>query len=230
MRSGQRLPVALDRLREHTAGRSSLTVTPIQVAGREYRITHPLSADDLIDEEEFERDERMPYWAELWTGSIALARHLASRELSGKRTIELGCGVGLPSVVALEKGAQVLATDYYEAALDFTAHNAHENTGTEPQTLLVDWRWPETLEAGAFDLVLAAEVLYEERNVRPLAGIVERTLAPDGVALMAESRRPYAAEFVPSFKEFGLKSSCETLTVERDGHEVEIQLYGFRKE
>jgi predicted nicotinamide N-methyase len=199
------------------------------VAGSEYHITHPLSADDLIDEEEFERDERMPYWAELWTGSIALARHLADRDLAGERMVELGCGVGLPSAVALEQGARVLATDYYDAALDFTVYNARENTGTEPETLLVDWRKPEVLGPGAYGLVVAAEVLYEGRNIRPLVGVIERVLAPGGIALVTESRRPYAAEFLPAFREAGLVDSCEEVAVERDGREVEVQLYSFRK-
>ena len=46
-------------------------------------------------------DERIPYWLELWPSAIGLARHLCSLGpmLSGQTTLELGCGIGLPSMV-----------------------------------------------------------------------------------------------------------------------------------
>ena len=125
-----------------------------------YRITHPVSADDLIDEDDFDRDERLPYWAELWPSALALARHLSKRDLAGTTAIELGCGVGLPTLVALARNATVLATDHYEAALDFTAHNARINLNREPDTALLDWRAPDIEGVGTFDLVLGADVLY----------------------------------------------------------------------
>ena len=86
-----------------------------------YQIVHPASVDDLLEEEDFEHEERLPYWAELWPSAVALARYLSQKDLSGKRAAELGCGVGLPTVVALDRGALVLATDHNEAALDFVA-------------------------------------------------------------------------------------------------------------
>jgi hypothetical protein len=71
-------------------------------------VTHPASADALIDEDDFDRNERLPYWAELWPSAISLARYLHERDLAGARAIELGCGVGLPTIAALTRGAQVL--------------------------------------------------------------------------------------------------------------------------
>jgi predicted nicotinamide N-methyase len=136
-----------------------------------YRITHPVSADDLIDEEDFDRDERLPYWAELWPSAVALARYLSERDLGGTRVIELGCGVGLPTVVALARGARVLATDHYEAALAFTAYNASTNLYLEPEVSALDWRWPDLEGIGTFDLVLAADVLYERKNAAALADL-----------------------------------------------------------
>src|SRR5918998_550644 len=127
--------------------------------------------------------------------ALALARRLSAEDLVGRRLIELGVGVGLPTLVALDRGARVLATDYYEAALDFTRHNARENGLPEPETALLDWKAPDLGKLGAFDLVFAADVLYEEGSARALARLVPPLLGADGEALIADPGRRYEPLF-----------------------------------
>ena len=201
----------------------------VEVGEVAYRILHPTSADALIDEVDFESDERLPYWAELWPSAIALARHLSREDLSGRRAIELGCGVGLPSVVALARGAQVLATDHYEAALDFTAHNVRSNLGREPRTALLDWHAPEAERLGTFDFLLAADVLYERRSVPALADIVPRLLAPGGEALFADPRRKDAPLFLDLMAEKGLPASTQSAVVRQGGREVKVLVHRLRR-
>ena len=156
-------------------------------------IARPRSAEDLIDEGEYERDERLPYWAELWPSAHVLAEHLAARDLRGLRVVELGCGVGLPAVVAALGRAEVLATDWYADALAFVQANAAA-AGARVETLLVDWADPprDLLLRPAADLVVGADVLYEERNAAALAALVPRILAPQGELVVADPRRPHA--------------------------------------
>ena len=175
------------------------------------------------------RDERLPYWAELWPSAISLARHLSREELSDRRAVELGCGVGLPSVVALEKGASVLATDHYEAALDFAAHNALLNTGLTLETALLDWRAPEIESLGRFDLVFAADVLYEARNAPVLAALVPRLLAPGGEVLLADPRRTDAPAFLREMEDLGFQIATEEDAVIQDGREVKVRLHRLRE-
>ena len=76
------------------------------------------SADELIDEEAFDEDEFLPYWAELWPSGVALAERVAELDLRGARVLELGAGLGLPSLAAALGGADVLATDWAEDAVE----------------------------------------------------------------------------------------------------------------
>jgi predicted nicotinamide N-methyase len=199
------------------------------VGGGTYQIVHPVSVDDLLDEEDFEHEERLPYWAELWPSAVALAREIARQDLSGYRAVELGCGVGLPTVVALDRGAEVLATDHNEAALDFVAHNASANLGRKPETALLDWFSPRLGGLGTFDLVFAADVLYERRNAPALADLVPRLLAPGGEALFADPRRPPAPTFIEALGARGFRTSVEGSTVEQGGREVEVLIHRFRR-
>jgi predicted nicotinamide N-methyase len=187
----------------------------VEVSGKAYRLTHPSVPDELIDEAEFDRDERLPYWAEIWPSAIALARRLSKEDLAGRRVVELGVGVGLPTLVALDRGAGVLATDYYAAALDFTRHNARQNGLPEPETVLLDWH--DGPGAGAFDLVIAADVMYEERSTRSLARLLPGLLKPGGEALFADPGRRYEPLFRELMQENGFLFETEETTVEVEG-------------
>jgi predicted nicotinamide N-methyase len=159
-------------------------------------ILRPPSAEELIDETAFAEEEFLPYWAELWPSGVALARHVAHRELSGLRVLELGCGLGLPSLAAAMRGAEVLATDWAEDAIGLLQRNAERN-GVVLRVARVRWSEPEPLLRGApWDLVLGADLLYEARNTEQLAELLPRL---GGEALLAEPGRPYAKQFLEQF-------------------------------
>ncbi|MDQ3912703.1 MAG: methyltransferase domain-containing protein [Actinomycetota bacterium] len=190
-------------------------------------MAHPAAADALIVEKDFERDERLPYWAELWPSALALARYISKERLSGRRVIELGCGLGLPSLAAFAFGARVTATDHYVSALDFTRYNARVNLeGWEPETLLLDWHEPHAEDLyNSFDLVLAADVLYEPRNVSALAALIPSLLAPGGEALLADPRRKHAPAFLERMIEAGFLVSTEEYFVPANGRNIAVLIH-----
>ena len=153
----------------------------------ELTLLRPQSPEALIDEAAFEDDEFLPYWAELWPAAIALAEALP--DVAGLRVVELGCGLGVPALVAAARGAQVTATDWSTEAIELLRRNAEQN-GLRLSAEVRDWRdpWSER-----FDLALAADVLYEQRNVAPVLARLSE-LAP--VALVGLAGRPYEAEFL----------------------------------
>lgn len=161
----------------------------------------PRSADDLISEADFVEDDRLPYWADLWPAAIVLSAWLethpvaAHEDGSRPRALELGCGLGLVTTAATRAGHDVLATDYYVDATLLTARNALRVTGREPAVRMVDWRaFPDDL--GTFDLVLAADVLYERPYAPLVAEAIRRTLAPGGRALVSDQGRVALGDFL----------------------------------
>ena len=160
----------------------------------------PRDSEALLDEAAFEHEEFLPYWAELWPSGVALARAVAGRALHGARTLELGCGLGLPSIAAALAGGRVLATDWSEAALDFTRENARR-TGAELETLACSWAAPEPLLSRApWDLVLASDVLYEPRNGDQLLALLPRLVGERGEVWLADPGRPPAAGFLDALE------------------------------
>jgi predicted nicotinamide N-methyase len=168
----------------------------VAVAGRDLGLLRPRDAEALLDEHAFEHEEFLPYWAELWPSALALARVLAGRALHGARTLELGCGLGLPSLAAALAGGRVLATDWSPASVDMTARNAERN-GLAVETLRCSWTDPGPLLARApWDLVLASDVLYEARNGDALLPLLPRLAGPRGEIWLADPGRPPAARFL----------------------------------
>lgn len=168
----------------------------VEIGPHRVALVHPPDAEELIEEEAFEREEFLPYWAELWPSALALARVVAGSRLRGTRVIELGCGLALPSIVAALGGARVLATDWSEDALAFAARNAERN-GAALETARLDWGAPQVGEE-PFGLVLAADVLYERRNVDQLLALLPR-LAPE--AIVADPGRPALGAFLEGARE-----------------------------
>jgi predicted nicotinamide N-methyase len=169
----------------------------IDLPSGEVRVLQLEEAAELPDDGPVEWAPVAPYWAVLWRSGVALARELDGMALEGKRVVELGCGLGLPSIVAARAGADVLATDVSAEGLALVSRNADEN-GVSLETAVIDWADPGALPEGApFDLVLAADVLYEEPSVAPLLSLLPR-LAP--AALLADPGRPTAARFLEEAK------------------------------
>ena len=177
-------------------GGQTATLETLRIGDHECRLYRVPSLDRLVDEidpVEFERDERMPYWAELWPSGIALGTMLAARRsLRGVRLLELGCGLGLPSIVAARMGANVTATDYFLEALDLLAANAALN-GVKLTTGLLDWR--AAAAVGQFDLVVAADVLYEPWQVERIVEMLRGTVAANGRAIVVDPDRATARQF-----------------------------------
>jgi predicted nicotinamide N-methyase len=196
----------------------------IDVGDRPVSIWRPPDMESLIDLAAFEADERIPYWADVWESAIVLAEDLAAMDGAGKTLLELGCGLGLPSLVAARAGFTVTATDYEETALEGVRYNAERNRIGGLRTLVLDWRnLPDDL--GTFDLVVAADVLYETHHPAVLAATILRTLAPSGLGLIADPCRAKAAGFAPAARAAGMavsKTRARRPHGATDGPHVEI--------
>jgi predicted nicotinamide N-methyase len=165
----------------------------LALPGGTLTLLQPAESAELPDDGAVEWAPLVPYWSVLWRSGLALAHELARIDLRGRRVVELGCGLGLPSLVAANAGAEVLATDADEEALALVGRNAREN-GLKVDTARVEWEEPRDLvERAPFDLVLAADVLYERASVAPLLSLLPRL---GRQVWLADPGRPAAAAFV----------------------------------
>ena len=214
---GPALQAALER-------RLQLVEVAVPLGDTQVTLVKPVSAEALISEADFAEDERLPYWADLWPSARVLGGMLLAMSGAGRTLLELGCGTGLVTVAALRAGFAVTATDYYADAVHMTRLNGWRLSGREPAGRLVDWRdWPDDL--GRFDVVVAADVLYEKPYAALVAQAIARSLTPGGTAWVGDPGRLALAEFRAQLPKAGLVLRDTTTVPYRDGEvKQEIQL------
>jgi predicted nicotinamide N-methyase len=181
-----------------------------------YEITRPADFDALLDKAADDPEQNLPYWAELWPSGIALAAELlnVAASLEGVRALELGSGLGVTAIAALQRGMSLQVTDYFTDSLALCALNTARNAGRTPLATRINWREPDSgffrVVGDGFPIVLAADVLYEGRDVDPLRALVERIVAPGGMLWLAEPGRPPARRFVEEMTAAGWAESVST--------------------
>lgn len=219
---------------QHSAPLRGYDTTEVQLAFRHQhvRITKISDLDVLledIDPVTFAEDERLPYWAELWPSSVALAQHVVQRlEVAGRRVLELGCGLGLVGVVAALRGGHVLCTDYEADALAFARYNAYRNACRRMRFRLVDWRRPALRRR--YDYILASDVIYEARNFGPLVAVLRRYLSRGGAAVFSEPGRVNAIPFFALLRQYGFTYQQTTYPLQWDGrHQIAVYTIRYRQ-
>ncbi|MBI3758665.1 MAG: hypothetical protein HY269_02795, partial [Deltaproteobacteria bacterium] len=182
----------------------------IEIAGQLYDVLGPGNYEELVDDprvlERFSKDEFLPYWAEFWPVCALMAEFVAAwgpATPSKRLTIlELGCGLGLSSLVAARLGHRAIASDYDEDALEFVRESARRMDQPIPETQFIDWR--ETCPDLRPDRIVAAEILYERRSLAPIAQFFARHLPPGAIGLICDAIRHTADDFPAIAAEAGL--------------------------
>jgi predicted nicotinamide N-methyase len=211
----------------------------VTVEGRSFVITRPDESDKLLDHPAvvaaFKADEFLPYWADLWPAARMLAKALlrepwppgAVAPDTRWHALEVGCGLGLPGVVALSLGLRVTFSDWDATALRFASDNARLNNFTDFELLPMDWRRPP--RDRRWRLILASDLIYEMRNVEPLVGLIEALLAPDGECLLTDQDRVPSHVLKDTLTARGLPFTTQvTRAGEPGGRRLKGTLYRIR--
>jgi predicted nicotinamide N-methyase len=182
--------------------------------GPAFPFLRPRLADELMAGALKAGAADLPYWSELWESGVALAGLVWRRRgaLASRRAVELGCGLGLVSVVAALAGLRIVATDKEPAALAFARCNACRVLGHPLPVRLLDWRLPPA-RFGPFDLALGADVAYEPSQIHLLLEVCSVLVRPGGSFWLAQPGRRSGWGCVRRFSEAGWR---ETERLERE--------------
>lgn len=159
-------------------------------------------------------EDLCPYFGVLWPAAEALARYLNDHPqlVKGKTVLELGCGLGLPSLVASYLGGEVLATDFHPDVEEYFQRNCrHSSLVSRYQRL--NWR-EDCEDLGQFDVVMGSDVLYESKHPREVARGLIKFVKPGGIILLADPGRNYLQYFIDGMRQEGYSEEMTALSIE----------------
>lgn len=197
-----------------TVGDMALEEVQVNLGDRAWAILHTGAVISKEEEVAFLRAEGQtarPYGVVLWPAAIALAHELATRDLKGKRILELGAGTGLPGILAASLGAHVVQTDRQNLVLHVCKLNAQRNGVTAIEQRIGDWTaWADHAK---YDLIIGSDILYAEPLHPSLRAIFDTNLAPGGTVLIADPFRETSVGLLETMEREGWKVRFDKWTV-----------------
>ena len=148
----------------------------------------------------------IPYFADIWPSALALAKYLAQHPncIQQRSIIELGCGLGLPSIVAAKLGAAaVTATDYHPACIPYCKANTIKNGVGQIQCQILDWRTPTI--GTTFDCIIGSDLLYEEQQIASLLHCITKLKKTETQLILADPLRKHIQAATEKLQQSGWK-------------------------
>lgn len=170
-----------------------------------------------------------PIFGHLWPSSRILAEHLATVDFAGRRVLELGCGLALPSLVMHRAGVDVTASDIHPEAARMLLANVALNLLAPLPFHRADWQG-EDLALGRFGLLVGSDLLYERTHARALSGFIDRHAEPIAEVIVVDPNRGHRAEFrrLMADHAFGV-TVVAAPTTEHDGVAFRGQILRFTR-
>lgn len=113
-----------------------------------------------------------PLFGILWPSSLELAKYISSLDIANKRILEVGCGIGLSSLLLNHMHADITATDIHPCAQEFLGINTVLNNDRVIPFERMDWNSANST-LGKFDLIIGSDLLYESNHPVLLSNFID---------------------------------------------------------
>jgi predicted nicotinamide N-methyase len=167
-----------------------------------------------------------PLFGSLWPAAEGLATYLLQKNwpLRGQRVLEIGCGLGLPSLLCAKLGAQVETMDHHPGVASLLARNCQRNKLNTLTFHLASFQ-NTSARLGTYDLIIGSDILYEPDLYPKLEDFILRHAAQKCQIIIADPGRYAVSRFGASLKTKG-QYKLEKLMI--SGHELPIEIHSFQ--
>ncbi len=114
-----------------------------------------------------------PLFGVVWVSSQVLANRMLEFDTDGLRVLEVGCGIGLTSLMLQHRNVDITATDRHPEVAEFLEINTQLNKLKAIPYFQCDWNHSDDL-LGKFDLILGSDLVYEREHPELLSGFIDR--------------------------------------------------------
>ena len=171
-----------------------------------------------------------PLFGVIWKSGEYLAHLMDDYPIKGKRILEVGCGIGLASIVLNHRGADITATDYHPEVESFLKENTLINNDPDISFVRTAWDDKVCLSLGLFDLIIGSDLLYEEEHAKLLASFINQHSRSQCMVVIVDPGRGHSAEFIRHMTDFGFHVSQEKHQLNiRDSEPFTARILGLNR-
>ncbi|HZW19017.1 MAG TPA: methyltransferase domain-containing protein [Luteimonas sp.] len=174
-------------------------IRTLRLGGHDYRIRSLVDLQQFADPDHHAQrlgisSAQWSLFGHVWPAGRLLAEAMATHDIAGKRILELGCGLGLASLVLRHRGADIVASDYHPLAETFLAYNSALNGLPAVPYRTLRWGTPND-SLGRFDLVIGSDILYERDHAQRLSALMHEHAHPVAEVMFTDPGRGNSAPF-----------------------------------
>jgi predicted nicotinamide N-methyase len=170
-----------------------------------------------------------PLFGLLWPSGRVLAGAMLTFELKGRRILELGCGLGLASLVLHRRGADVTASDCHPLAAAFLKENLLLNALPSMKYEVGHWARANP-RLGEFDLIIGSDLLYDREQPGELSEFVSLHSAAAVEVVIADPDRGNQGSFTRKMDMLGYSHTEERVwSLPGAGGPYKGRLHNYRR-
>lgn len=139
----------------------------------------------------------------LWPSSQILANYVHQKDTSSKRILEIGCGIGLSSLLLNHAGEDITATDYHPEVEAFLETNTQLNDDEEIPFFRADWEKFEDKDMKKFDLIIGSDILYQRDHIEILSNFIKKCANEKCEVIIVDPNRGNRSKFTTKMNEYG---------------------------
>jgi len=172
----------------------TISVNKIDYLIRSLKDRQQFSDDDQLAEKIGISSASWPLFGIVWPASRVLADTVSVIELGNKRVLEIGCGIGLSSIVLHKMGINITASDYHPLAQEFLDENILRNELPPIKFLTGNWETENPL-LGEYDLIIGSDILYEPAHAESVSSFIDCHSGTDVQVIIVDPNRGNRAIF-----------------------------------
>lgn len=149
-----------------------------------------------------------PLFGHIWPSARVLALVMHSFELTGKRILEIGAGLGLASLVIHRRKGNMTFSDWHPLSKTFLIENLLLNKLGPLKYQAGNWAGANP-ELGEFDLIIGSDVLYERQQPGQLATFIDTHAAKSAQIIIVDPNRGNRNSFCREMSDLGYQVETE---------------------
>ncbi len=168
-----------------------------------------------------------PYWTKVWPSAIALHNVLQKHPslIRDKSVLELGAGIGLPSLMMASEAKTIQVSDYDLEAVELLRKNIAHLQLQNVKALQIDWNeMPENINP---EVIILSDVNYDPTQFETLKKLIEKFIHQGCTIILSTPQRIMASPFVLALSEFIIADYLEM--VDENGVAKEISILVLSK-